>query len=116
MKIVEIDPNVRVKGNLTFVNADDLKPNEEVFAWEPELRWYWLAIVQEIDSEKNLAYLYVKWKEHWSLPANFDVQTFAAILHWINNMYDPEFGSHTTLMSLLGYFISNNYVIRTEKS
>jgi hypothetical protein len=77
MKRIEIDPNVRVRGNKTFAGFEDVQEHgqltrtrlrdvpvtagEAVLAWEPEDNIVTDAVVVDVDEEKRLVYLAVEW-------------------------------------------------------
>ncbi|MFJ3618004.1 hypothetical protein ACIPSH_07585 [Streptomyces iakyrus] len=62
---IEIDPNVRVRGNGTRAGFEDvsgpLAVNMKVEVYEPESELVGPARVTEIDTEKQLVYLSVDW-------------------------------------------------------
>lgn len=61
-----IDPNVRVRGNMTYTGFEDtneqVAAGDTVLAIEQESEMVWDAVVTEIDDESRLIYLYVNWK------------------------------------------------------
>lgn len=65
MTTVNIDPNVRVRGNQTFAGFEDadasVRPYEWVDVVEPESGARGAAMVTEVDEDKRLIYLSVIW-------------------------------------------------------
>lgn len=61
-----IDPNVRVRGSMTYTGFEDtneqVATGDTVLAIEQESEMVWDAVVTEIDDESRLIYLYVNWK------------------------------------------------------
>lgn len=70
-KIV-IDPNVRVRGNITyscFLDSDhQVYIGDTVLAIEPESSLAWDAVVTDIDNEGRFIYLFVDWKSGREYP------------------------------------------------
>ncbi|GAA1154476.1 hypothetical protein F4556_005002 [Kitasatospora gansuensis] len=66
MTKIRIDPNVRVRGNLTYAGLDDvtgeLKEHAEVEVYEPESGLAGHGHVEQIDLERGLVYVAVHWK------------------------------------------------------
>lgn len=62
---VEIDLNVRVRGNWTFTGLEDadgpIYPGQRVRVFEPESGLQGPGRVEEIDSERRLLFLSVDW-------------------------------------------------------
>lgn len=66
MTRVLIDPNVRVRDNMTYAGLEDvegpLELHAEVDVYEPESGLVGRAHVEEIDNERRLVFLKVTWK------------------------------------------------------
>lgn len=65
---IEIDPNVRVRGNQTFTGLGDIHPpgapvaiGDDVIAFESEAGIAGPARVTDVDREKELIFLAVDW-------------------------------------------------------
>lgn len=61
---VQVDPNVRVHGNQTWVEADEdgaLEPGDRLVAYENESGLSWPAVVTSVDDDR--AYLDVVWTD-----------------------------------------------------
>lgn len=65
VKSLEIDPNVRVRGNQTFVGYEDCSDvpaeGEVVRVFQPDYRIETTATVSEVSRDSQLIYLRVDW-------------------------------------------------------
>lgn len=87
MTTVTIDPNVRVRGNLTFAGLEDvvgdLVEGGTVRVVEPEAGLVGTGVVTEIDNETRLVYLRVDWASLQfanSLLLNDDVSHWSGVM------------------------------------
>lgn len=66
MTRVEIDPNVRVRRNWTFVGTEDvdgpIEVGQVVEVFESESGVVGVGQIQEIDAERRIVYLSVEWR------------------------------------------------------
>lgn len=66
MKRVEIDPNIRVHGQLTYTGFEDCSEpvyeNEIVEVYESEAGLHGQGTVWGVDADKEIVYIYVDWK------------------------------------------------------
>lgn len=68
---VEVDPNIRVRGNYTYAGFEEcdtvMKCGDEVEVFEPESGLVGIAYVTEVDDSARLVFLEVNWAEmNWT--------------------------------------------------
>jgi hypothetical protein len=76
--LIEIDLNVRVRGDKTYAGMEDVQGQidvgDEVYVHESESRVIGSARVLEIDSARQLVFLSVDWASLWVLPLSGAVE------------------------------------------